>query len=218
MTLTPSQARAFYDRFGKKQDTQAFYEDPALDNLVAHADFGHAESAFELGCGTGRFAVRLLGRHLPGSATYLGIDISRTMIGIAEQRLAPYAERARVAQSDGSMSFPLADHSVDRVVSTYVLDLLSEDMIGQALSEAHRVLAPHGRLCVMSLTNGRSFGSRILTGAWSALFRMNASLVGGCRPIRLSAFVDGRHWTTEYGNVVTRFGVPSEIVIATPKR
>ncbi|MEJ2728573.1 MAG: hypothetical protein P8185_08685 [Deltaproteobacteria bacterium] len=45
MVLTRSQARIFYDRFGKKQDTQAFYEDAALDDLIAHA-----ERVFEFGC------------------------------------------------------------------------------------------------------------------------------------------------------------------------
>ena len=32
--LSPEQARRFYDRFGIKQDTQSFYENPALDKLV----------------------------------------------------------------------------------------------------------------------------------------------------------------------------------------
>jgi len=39
MELTSSEARAYYDKFGKKQDTQGFYEDPALDDLIAHAGF-----------------------------------------------------------------------------------------------------------------------------------------------------------------------------------
>ena len=61
MGLTRSQAKSFYGRFGKMQDTQAFYEDAALDDLIAHAAFGEAANNFELGCGTGRFALRLTG-------------------------------------------------------------------------------------------------------------------------------------------------------------
>ena len=34
MILKPSEAQAFYDRFGKKQVTQCFYEDPAIDDLI----------------------------------------------------------------------------------------------------------------------------------------------------------------------------------------
>jgi ubiquinone/menaquinone biosynthesis C-methylase UbiE len=60
MVLKPSEAKAFYDRFGKKQDDQSFYEDLATDDLIAHARLGEAEKVLEFGCGTGRFAYRIL--------------------------------------------------------------------------------------------------------------------------------------------------------------
>jgi ubiquinone/menaquinone biosynthesis C-methylase UbiE len=217
MVLTPSQARAFYDRFGRKQDVQAFYEDAALDDLIAMATFGQAESIFEFGCGTGRLASRLLAKHLPRSASYFGIDISKTMIDIADQRLSAYAERARVALSDGSLSFPLPDQSVDRVVSTYVLDLLSENDIRHVISEASRVLTPNGKLCLVSLTRGRALVSRVVSGLWSVLFRFYAPMVGGCRPIQIEPFIRQQRWAVEHHRVITRFGVPSEILIASPE-
>jgi ubiquinone/menaquinone biosynthesis C-methylase UbiE len=217
MVLTRSQAQAFYDRFGKKQDTQAFYEDAALNDLIAHAAFEQAEKVFELGCGTGRFASRLMTKHLSPSASYLGTDLSKTMIDISEQRILPFAERAKVVQSDGSMRFPLPDRSVDRVVSTYVLDLLSETDIRQAISQAHRVLMPGGMICLAGLTNGVTFTSRIVCALWSTVFRLNASLVGGCRPIQLETFFDLHIWSIDYRNVITQFGVPSEVLIASPK-
>jgi ubiquinone/menaquinone biosynthesis C-methylase UbiE len=217
MVLTRSQARSFYDRFGKKQDTQAFYEDAALDDLIDHGDFGHAEKVFELGCGTGRFASRLLTEHLPPTASYLGIDLSPTMIDIAGHRISEFADRAKVVQSDGSIRFPLPDHSVDRVVSTYVLDLLSEADIRQAISEAHRVLTPGGKLCLVSLTRGVTFMSRIVCAVWSMLFHLHESLVGGCRPIRLDPLFDQQDWSINYRNVVSQYGVPSEVLVAGPK-
>jgi ubiquinone/menaquinone biosynthesis C-methylase UbiE len=217
MVLTRSQARTFYDRFGRKQDSQAFYEDAALDELIAHAEFEQAEKVFELGCGTGRFAIRLLTKHLRPSASYLGVDLSQTMIEIARQRISPYEGRAKVARSDGSMRFPVPDHSVDRVVSTYVLDLLSETDIRHAISEAVRVLASSGKLCLVSLTHGVTFGSRIVCALWTGLFRVHAPLVGGCRPIRLDLFFDQARWSVDYRNVVLRFGVPSEVLIASRK-
>lgn len=216
MVLTPAQARAFYDRFGRKQDTQAFYEDAALTELITHAGFEQASAVFELGCGTGRFALRLLQHHLPASTSYLGIDISKTMIDIATERLANYAGRARIEQSGDSMVFPLADHSVDRVVSTYVLDLLSENDIELALHEAQRILTPQGKLCLVSLTCGRGMIPRLVTGLWKTLFRLSASLVGGCRPLSLQPMLDPQHWVIEYHQVITQFGVPSEILIAHP--
>jgi len=216
MVLTRSQAQAFYDHFGRKQDGQAFYEDKALDDLIDHAAFEQAETVVELGCGTGRFASVLLEKHLPPSASYLGIDLSKTMIDIAEQRISPYSERAKVVQTDGSPRFPLSDHSVDRVVSTYVLDLLSETDARQAISDARRVLRPSGTLCLVSLTEGVTFASRIIALLWSAAFRLRPSLVGGCRPIELESFLDRHRWSIDYRNVISQFGVPSEVVIASP--
>jgi ubiquinone/menaquinone biosynthesis C-methylase UbiE len=217
MVLTPSQARAFYDRFGKKQDWQFFYEDRAIDDLVAHAAFERAQSLFELGPGTGRLAERLLSEHLPASASYLGMDISGTMVGLATRRLSRYADRAKVIQSDGTMRFPLADRCVDRVVSTYVLDLLGEPDIRAFMAEAHRVLTPGGKLCLVSLTRGASAGSRLVIALWSAAFRLTASLVGGCRPIQLDSFLEPEGWSIAYRHVSAPLGVPSEALIATPR-
>ena len=212
-TLTPFEAQAFYDRLGKKQDTQGFYENPALDDLIAHAAFHNAQKVFEFGCGTGKFASRLLEEHLSSSAIYLGCDVSPTMITLAAQRLSPYPERAKVVRSDGSIRIPLRDHSVDHVVSNYVLDLLSEEDILLFFSEAHRVLIPGGELCLVSLTKGNTFLSKLVSSIWMAIFRIRPSLVGGCHPILLKSYLDQEHWRLEYQKVVTPFGVPSEVFI-----
>jgi ubiquinone/menaquinone biosynthesis C-methylase UbiE len=217
MVLSHAQARKFYDRFGSKQDAQFFYEDSALDDLIAHASFGQANALFELGCGTGRFALSLLARLLPPEATYLGTDLSQTMINLAAQLLLPYRERAKVALSDGSMHFPLPDHCVDRVVSAYVFDLLSEADIRAAIAEAHRILLPGGKLCLVGLTEGVTFPSRIVSTLWSAICALHAPLVGGCRPVRLDSFFDQNDWSIEYRNVVSQFGISSAVLIATPK-
>ncbi|HVA54894.1 MAG TPA: methyltransferase domain-containing protein [Gammaproteobacteria bacterium] len=217
MVLKPSEAQTFYDRFGAKQGTQGFYEDRALDDLIANAGFGEATSVFEFGCGTGRLAARLLEQHLSAGATYSGCDLSATMVGLAKRRLAIYEQRARVVQSDGAVKFPFSDHSVDRVVTTYVLDLLSESAIEQVFLEAHRILKPGGKFCVTGLTSGTTVLSWIISSLWRAVFHLHASLVGGCRPLHLSRFVDTENWQLEHRNVVIQFGVPSEVVVAAAK-
>jgi len=211
--LSQSAARVYYDRFGEKQDRQGFYEDPALDVLATHADFQDIQSVFEFGCGTGKFAARLLENHLPPSMNYLGCDISPVMIGLANRRLAAYGERAKVVLSDGAARFPCSDYSVDCVVSTYVLDLLSESDIRLFFSEAHRVLVPGGTLCLASLTRGANVLSRIISSLWMSVFRLNPALVGGCRPICLDSFVAPQRWRVVCKKVVTPFGIPSEVLI-----
>ncbi len=211
--LNPTAAQAYYDGFGKKQDSQGFYEDPALDDLVAHASFEDSRCVFEFGCGTGKFAARLLEKHLSPSANYFGIDVSRVMVDLAKRRLAAYGERAQVTLSDGSVRFPLSDHSADRIVSSYVLDLLSEADIERFFSESHRVLTPGGYVCIASLTRGIGVSSRIVSFLWTSVFRLNPALVGGCRPIQVDAFVNPQAWQVVHRRVVTPFGVPSEVLI-----
>ena len=47
MILTPDQANAFYDRFGSKQDAQAFDEVRALSDLITHGQLDQALSLFK---------------------------------------------------------------------------------------------------------------------------------------------------------------------------
>lgn len=211
--LEPGAARAYYDRFGAKQDRQGFYEDAATDDLVAHAGFEEAGRVFEFGCGTGKLAARLLDRQLPPAARYLGCDISPTMVGLSTRRLAGHAGRAQVVLSEGAVRFPVPDRAVDRVVSCYVLDLLSPEDIRRFLDESRRVLVPGGRVCVASLTRGVGAASRLVSGLWTQVFRLAPALVGGCRPIALDDCVDARAWRVVHRRVVTPWGVPSEVLV-----
>ena len=212
--LTHQQAKAFYDRLGSKQDLQAFYEVPATNNLIAHAAFEAAQSVFEFGCGTGAFAERLLSRHLPPQARYLAVDSSATMVRLARSRLARFGERVTVRQTDGSLQFGERSGAFDRFVSNYVLDLLSPADTAQLLAEAHRLLLADGRLCLVSLTCGATPLARLVTWTWTRLHALEPWLVGGCRPIELRDGLPDTRWHIDYAQVITRFGVPSEVVVA----
>jgi len=212
-TLNPAALQAFYDRLGKRLDSHGFYENPAHDVLVARGGFRDARSVFEFGCGTGKLAARLLEKELPEAADYLGCDLSPVMVGLASQRLAAYGKRARVTRADGRIRFECPDRAVDRVVATYVLDLLPETEIRAFFVEAYRVLNPGGVLCLASLDGGAGLPSRLVAALWAGLFRLRPALVGGCRPIRLAPFVDQRAWGLVHDQVVTPFGIPSEVLI-----
>jgi SAM-dependent methyltransferase len=85
--LSYAQAELFYDTVGAMLDTQAFYEARAQRALADHLELWASRAVVELGCGTGRFAAELLEARLPLGATYLGIDISRTMVALTKSRL-----------------------------------------------------------------------------------------------------------------------------------
>ena len=213
-TLSHKEARRVYDRIGAGQDTQAFYEDAATEDLVRHGEFGSASAVFEFGCGTGRFAQTLLREHLGATAIYRGVDVSPKMITLATQRLSDVGERARVTLTDGGPPATEGTDSFDRFVSNYVFDLLSEADIAAVLSEAHRMLRPGGLLCLTSLAPPRNALSRAIMGIWSLLHRLNPKLVGGCRPIDLRTIVAKGPWKLRHHRALAPFGVPSEVVIA----
>jgi SAM-dependent methyltransferase len=212
--LTRAQARAFYDRLGARQDSQAFYEDRAVAELVLRADFEQARAVFELGCGTGRLAERLLAEWLPESSFYVGVDVSPVMERLARERVARFGERAEVRLISGSPSVEAAGGSFDRFLSTYVLDLLPEDEIRAWLAEAHRLLRPGGRLLLVGLTRGTTPLSRLVAGAWSGVHALSARLVGGCRPLELIPLLAEAQWESAQRKLVVAWGIPSEVVVA----
>ena len=125
-------------------------------------------TVFEFGCGAATFAARLLQRYLPADARYVGLDISSTMVSLAQQRLKPWPGRARVYPTDGCPRIPEPDHSFDHFVSTYVFDLLAPGFTEQLLSEGRRLLVPGGRFCLVSLAFGTSRFSRAVCWGWQS--------------------------------------------------
>lgn len=215
-TLSHPEAKAFYDRFGARQDSQAFYEDRAVQELVQYSDLAHAGSVLEFGCGTGRLALRLLSEELPPEARYLGLDVSDTMVALASSRLTPYRDRAEVRLCNGGVDLPVPDASVDRVVSTYVTDLLSDADIGRLLEEAKRALTPDGRLCLVGITHGVGLVGRMVSRMWSAIHALRPSLVGGCRPMLLVPHLAGPDWSIVHSAIVQAWGISSEVLVAGP--
>lgn len=215
--LSGREVKAFYDRFGARQDRQAFYEDAATDVLIAHARFGRARSVFEFGCGTGRLAQKLLEDHLPLGCSYQAVDISDTMVGLAGGRLSRWPDRAHVGLSSGSTAIGAPDAAFDRFIATYVLDLLGDRDIRDLLSEARRVLTPDGLICLASLTPGMTLMGRLVSAGWRAVYDLNAKLVGGCRPIDLRRDLSPDDWRVDHHSVVARFGLCSQIIVASPR-
>jgi SAM-dependent methyltransferase len=216
--VSHTQAGWIYDRIGRGQDTRPLSERRALEALVERAAFERAGAVLELGCGTGRLAARLLAERLPAGAQYLGLDVSRRMVELARAAVAPWGDRARVEQTDGSLGLPVESGSCDRFVCTYVLDLLSPEDAGRLLDEAHRVLRPGGLLALASLTPGHTPLARALTRAWRAVWRLDPALMGGCRPVTLTPLLSPEQWTIRARLVVTDLVLASEVVVAQRRR
>lgn len=213
-TLSHQEARRAYDRIGSLQDSQGFYEDRATALVLLHGNFSSAQWVFEFGCGTGRFALRLLEEYLSKDARYRGVDVSPKMVQLAQTRLAPHAPRAEVILTEGGPPVDEPTESYDRFVSNYVFDLLSHEDIRAVLREAHRILRPDGLLCLSGLSSGSGFASRIMAGVVSWIQSLRPSLVGGCRPVDLLPFLRESQWQVQHHSKVVAFGISSEVVVA----
>jgi ubiquinone/menaquinone biosynthesis C-methylase UbiE len=214
MTLTRKDVREAYDRLGRTLDVLSFYEGPAVDALLEHGKFEEAASIFELGCGTGRFAERLLIHRLSERPIYQAYDLSPTMVRLATERLAKFAKRATVQLTDGCLRLQLQDGRFDRFVCNYVLDLLPAEDMELVVNEAHRVLAERGLFCVTSLTHGTTWGSRIMVSVWQRLYSIAPKLLGGCRPVELPWINQSKKWKIVFRQVIVSFGLPSLVVVA----
>jgi SAM-dependent methyltransferase len=212
-TLSHAEARRAYDRIGRLQDWQAFYEDVATGLLLRHGDFASAQSVFEFGCGTGRFAQRLLEKELPRHARYRGVDLSPRMIGLAQARLRPWGARAQVRLSEGGPPSDEPSASCDRFVSNYVFDLLAIEEIEAVLREAQRMLEPGGLLCTTGLSTGVGPASRAVARGWSWVQSRAPSLVGGCRPLDVLPLLPEAGWEVRHHSKLVR-GLTSEVLVA----
>jgi SAM-dependent methyltransferase len=212
--LSHAEARRAYDRIGRLQDSQAFYEDLATSRLLQHGAFSSAKAVFEFGCGTGRFAQRLLEAHLPPGARYRGVDLSPGMIGLARARLRPWAPRAEVRLTEGGPPSDEPSAAFDRFVSNYVFDLLGIDEIEAVLRQAHRMLEPGGLLCTTGLSTGMGPGSRAMARAWTWVQSRVPALVGGCRPVDVLPLLPAGDWEVRHHSKLVRFGLTSEVLVA----
>lgn len=94
----------------------------------------------DVGCGTGRHAVRLA----RAGAEVTALDFSEGMIGRAKAK--PGADRVRWIAHDLAQRLPLEDAIFDRVLCALVFDHVKD--VGSLVGEMTRICAPGGRLVI----------------------------------------------------------------------
>lgn len=97
----------------------------------------------DLGCGSGRFAQRLL--HKQPQQLFVGSDLSPEMLAIARRRCVPFPHATFHVAS--MTALPLADTSFDVIVSASALHYVDDP--GMALREMRRVLNTDGRVTIL---------------------------------------------------------------------
>ena len=167
-----------------------------------------SEKALEVGVGPGRALERLASSN-PGGTT-IGVDLCFSMLRRANQRFSPASQTPPPLCQCDARSLPFADNSFDLVFSSYMLDLLSASDIATAIQQMRRVLKPSGRLLLLHLSLGNLWFDRL----WGMSYWLVPTLLGGCRPIRLAAYLPEAGFAVREVRRITQRGVPTEVILA----
>ncbi|DBB05164.1 TPA: hypothetical protein ACH3X3_010409 [Trebouxia sp. C0006] len=166
--LSREQAIRVYDRAGAAiKDSSSVYGGPATKALLQAAELKSAKFVFEFGSGSGGLADLLLSTVLHAECQYHAVDQSSVQVELTQQRLKRHGDRAHVRQISGDLTQAaknIPDGAVDVFLSTYVLDILSDQDIGAVLCLAHRLVRPGGQMCLVGLTFGDTPLSKLAIG------------------------------------------------------
>ena len=212
--FTPDDARRFYDRFGSKQDTQGFYENPALDDLVEPRRL----RACPLGPG-----IRLWNRLIrpqtlrdgsPGRCSLSRSGHQRDHDRTGDQEAGAVAGSCRGATGRWHSMSPCAQCLRRSLLSDLCVRPPGPAYSRHLIAEAHRVLIPGGLLCTVNLTHGTGAFSRFVSRLWTSICDRYPKLVGGCRPIHLTELLEPEGWRIRHHRTLVSFGICSEIMVA----
>lgn len=130
-----------------------------VGNPVRHAALRPGEVVLDVGCGAG-IDTLLAARHVGTAGRVLALDMTLAMLERTRHHAA-LAGASNIELHEGLMeALPLADGSVDVVVSNGGLNLSTRK--SRALAEMHRVLRPGGRLALADLVLSESLPEEIV--------------------------------------------------------
>ncbi len=140
---------------------------PGLARVVAavleHADLRADHHVVDLGCGSGQVTLPAaqIARHVHG------VDISPAMVTRLLERASHEGLTNVTAEARPLERLALAPHSVDVIVSNYVLHHLSDRAKAELVRRARQWLKPGGRLVIgdMMLGRGHSAEDRAIIAA-----------------------------------------------------
>ncbi len=232
----PSQSKvtAFYDRFGPLLMNDFYhqaFEVSAMETMLSICDISSGDTVVEVGPGTGYLAEKILSRMTTKtirdsdskSGRYIGIEVSSSMHETSKQTLQSYLTTSSEVEvllnlvTNSTSAIADIAYPVDKVVLTYVMDLLPEEDLHQLVSVLHSKLrdAESSKICVVNLTYGVDALSRLVTNIWQlAYVILGGDMVGGCRPLQIERYFNReRGFEVKEVKHVVSTGLPSEVAI-----
>jgi len=167
------------------------------------------EKVLEIGCGTGHALLELL-THTGTSGFVVGIDLSRGMIEVTQNRMAATSQERQANLVEGdAVHIPFNRESFNAVFLSFTLELFCESEMHHVLDECHRVLKHGGRVGIVSLTKQEKTAVHIYE--W---FHGRFPILVDCRPIFVQSIVSEAGFHPQQSTTRSMWGLPVEIVVA----
>ena len=192
----------FYDIWGKLTESRAAKR--AVD-LAGIQDGLHI---LEVAVGTGLVFQEIVRRNPNGQNT--GIDLSEGMLAKARRRLSKSLLAGYTLTQGTAKALDLEDSCIDLLINNYMFDLISFQEMAAVLNEFHRVLKPGGKLVLVNMTLGRTFGSRVYDRFYSRFPR----LLGGCRGVQLTEILERNRFRVDTREYIQQCLFPSEVIVS----
>src|SRR5262249_47317555 len=131
--LRARELEAFYEENGDQVERGERYQSRAKSRALVLLDAHPGQSVLEIGVGTGGLFAQLAGR-LEGKGQLFGVDVAESLLRRTRARLTAGSNGTTLVRGH-AQRLPFHDERFDRVLTTYVLDLLEEDVVLDALAE-----------------------------------------------------------------------------------
>ena len=191
-----------YDIWGKLAETRA------RNRAIELADIEDGQNILEVAVGTGLGFYEIVQRNPNG--TNIGVDISRGMLQKAEKRLGKLTAANYELGIGNAFNLEAEDARFDMLVNNYMFDLIAFDQMDAILEEFKRVLKKGGKLILVNMTEGESFGS----GIYSLIYRIAPKAFGGCRGVKLSTKLTQHGFEVTSREYYQQLWFPSEVILA----
>ena len=207
--LSQSEIPKVYDSLSKTYDIWGkLAETKARNRALELADIHDGQNILEVAVGTGLAFYEIVKKNPNGTNT--GIDISPGMLKKAEKRLLGLSNANYQLKIGNAFKIEEAAEHFDLLVNSYMFDLIAFKEMDGVLMEFKRVLKKGGKLILVNMTAGESFGS----GIYSLIYRISPKLFGGCREVGLSDKLQQNGFDILAREYHQQLLFPSEVILA----
>jgi demethylmenaquinone methyltransferase/2-methoxy-6-polyprenyl-1,4-benzoquinol methylase len=202
-------ARQNYDRLSRYYDSFSGGERCLSQNALELLALQPGENILEIGFGTGH-ALLEMAHTVGGHGRVEGIDLSPGMLAVANRRVQHAGLAGNISLQLGDATrLPFPEPRFQVAFMSFTLELFPTTEIPLVLAECRRVLAPGGRLGVVSLAKK---DTRMVT--YYEWFHARYPRLVDCSPIHVRQVLEEAGFTVIQTLEKRLWGLPVEIVVA----